>query len=559
MKSRIHYQTFVISVSLGKGCYRHLKISGRETLEELSDSILWAFRFDNDHLHTFFMNNKIWDTSACYSSPYAEDGCPSTAKHTIQSVGLQVGQKFVYLFDFGDEWRFDCKVLKILDEDTKETELIRIRGKAPEQYPDYEEEDAEDYPEEKDYSEMLNGLTELPVPVPDSLYDTAFRFKSLKLWKKLHDNQIFAVQLSNGEIGYCTVMGALGQHLALGLYIGEEGYRTYYKIADITGDTSESDYFEHSMSQNCLQCSFENKDNMPDAEISSVQAYVKAHNMHLRGANSFPSMICMKPYQMPWFIKDEKDYVLLEEALKAGIEVAEKLKSHNPEELGFSIFSDEIPLLVPEKDGFIWKSCHVPEIMPEVFASPVLSDELTEQIKALKKVNKLECKIIHIRKPVQDSPEEPPYFPAMLLALETRNDRFLKNQPVKQYAGNESAVLEDFALNLIAAKRVPKSISVVDNRTEALLSKFCEVCDIKLNRVKDFTKLHETEAGINGEESVSGSFGRFMQMVDTVQMLSEEALTQFPQEFRDMFMDMAKSGLLPPETVEKMKKAWNIS
>ena len=81
---------------------------------------------------------------------------------------------------------------------------------------------------------------------------------------------------------------------------------------------------------------------------------------------------------MPWFIKDETDYVLLEEVLRAGIEVSEKLKSHKPEELGFSIFSDEIPLLVPEQDGFIWKSCHVPEIMPEVFASPVLSDELTE-------------------------------------------------------------------------------------------------------------------------------------------------------------------------------------
>ncbi|MBR7085519.1 MAG: hypothetical protein IKI37_10155 [Oscillospiraceae bacterium] len=552
MKSRIHYQTFVISVSLGKGCYRHLKISGRKTLEELSDSILWAFDFDNDHLHAFFMNNRAWDDTACYSSPYAEDGCPTTDKHTLQSVSLKAGQKFLYIFDFGDEWHFECKVLKILDEDTKETELIKSQGQAPEQYPDYEEDDF--YEEEPD---SFKELTELPVPVPDSLYDTAFRFKSEKLWKKLYDNQIFAVQLSNGEIGYCTIMSALGEHLALGLYIGEKGYQTYCNIADITRDKSESDYFEYSISQNCLQCSFENKNNMSDAEISSVQAYTKAHNIHLRGANSFPCMICVKPYQIPWFIRDEKDYVLLEEALKAGIAVAEKLKSHKPEKLGFSTFLEEIPLLVPEKDGFIWKSCHVPEVVPEVFTSPVLSDELTEQVNALKKVNKLECKLIHIKKPVQDSPEEPPYFPAVLLAMETRNDRFLKNRPVKQYAGNEASVLEDFAMNLIAAKRVPKSIAVTDDRTEALLSKFCEACDIKLNRVKNFTKLRQTEENINGRES--GSFGRFMQMIDTVQMLPEEALKQFPQEFRDMFIDMVKAGLFPPETVEKMKKAWNFS
>jgi len=558
MESKIHHQTFIISVSLGKGCYRHLKISGRETLEELSDSILWAFDFANDHLHAFFMNNKAWDDTACYSSPYAENDCPSTDEHTIQSVGLKVGQKFLYLFDFGDEWHFQCKVLNILDEDTKETELIKIKGKPPEQYPDYEDDDNEVDNEEAEDFEVMNELQELLIPVPDSLYETAFQFKSLKLWKKLHDNQIFAVQLSNGEIGYCTVMGALGEHLALGLYIGDKGFHTYYRLATIPEDISENDYFECSISQDCLQCSFENKDDMPDAEISSVQAYVKAHNMNLRGANSFPSMIGMKPYQMPWFIMDEKDYGLLEEALKAGIEVAEKLKSSKPEKLGFSSISNEIPLLVPEKDGFLWKTCHIPEIKSEVFASPELSEELTAQVNALKKVNKLECQLIHIQNPVQDSPEEPPYFPAMLFAMETRNERFLKNQPVKPYSGNESEILEDFALNLIATKSVPKSISVIDDRTEALLSKFCEACDIKLNRVKNFKKLQRAVSNLSGDE-INNSFAQFMQMVDAVQNLPEEALQQFPQEFREMFLDMAKQGLLPPETVEKIKKAWNLS
>ena len=554
MKSKIHYQTFIISVSLGKGCYRHLKISGRETLEELSDSILWAFDFDNDHLHAFFMNDEAWDDTACYSSPYADDGCPTTDKHTIQSVGLEVGQKFLYLFDFGDEWHFECKVLNILDEDTEEIEIIKSHGKAPEQYPDYDG----DYDEESRDFEVMNELQELPVPVPDSLYETAFRFKSLKLWKKLHDNQIFGVQLSNSEIGYCTVMGALGEHFALGLYIGDKGFQTYYRIATSSEDIPESDYFEYSVSQDCLQCSFENKDNMPDAEISSVQAYAKAHNMHLRGANSFPSMMCVKPYQMPWFVTDEKDYGLLEEALKAGIEVAEKLKSSKPEKLGFSANFDEIPLLIPDKDGFIWETCHIPEIAPKVFAVPVLSDELVQQVKALKKVNKMECKLIHIQKPAQDSPEEPPYFPAGLLAIETRNERFLKNTPIKPYSGNETEILEDFALNLITAKRAPKSISVIDDRTEALLSKFCEACDIKLNRVKNFKKLQDVISNLNGGASDDG-FTQFMQMVNAVQTLPKEALEQFPQEFRQMFMDMAKEGVLPPETVEKMRKAWNLS
>ena len=552
MKSRIRYQTFVISVSLGKDCYRHLKISGRKTLEELSDSILWAFDFDNDHLHAFFMNNKAWDDTACYSSPYAEDGCPTTDKHTLQSVNLRAGQKFLYIFDFGDEWHFECKVLKILDEDTKETELIKSQGNAPEQYPDDEEED---FYEEKSYP--LKELKEMPVPVPDSLYDTAFKFKATKLWKKLIDTQIFGVQLSNQEIGYCSIMGALGEHIALGLYVGEEGFKTYYRLATMPEDISEKDYFEYSVSQNCLQCSFENKDDIPEAEVISVQTYTKSHGIRLRGANSFPSMICVKPYQIPWFIRDEKDYALLEEALKAGIEVAEKLQSSKPEMLGFSKNAEELPLLIPEKDGFTWKTCHIPEIAPEVFVSPELNAELTKQIKALKKVNKLECTVTHMHEPIQDTPEETPYFPAVLLVMETKNEKILHLHPVKQYTGNELTILEELAQNLIAEKCAPKSISVVDDRTEALLSKFCEACGIKLNRVKKFTKLHYAEEELNSKEFFE-TFANFANLIHLIESIPEENLKQIPPELRTDFLQIMKEDLLPPETVEKMKKAWNI-
>ena len=60
MKARIHIpkKTYIISVSLKKGCYRHIQIASDKTLDELSQAILSAFDFDNDHLHAFFMDNK---------------------------------------------------------------------------------------------------------------------------------------------------------------------------------------------------------------------------------------------------------------------------------------------------------------------------------------------------------------------------------------------------------------------------------------------------------------------------------------------------------------------
>ena len=123
----------VISVSAGSGCYRHLKISDQTTLEDLGDAILEAFDFINDHAHAFFMNNRPWTEDNCYYAESVDEDNEyrHTCDYTIKKARLHVDQKFVYVFDFGDDWRFRCRVLKILDEQTEFPEVIRSKGEAP--------------------------------------------------------------------------------------------------------------------------------------------------------------------------------------------------------------------------------------------------------------------------------------------------------------------------------------------------------------------------------------------------------------------------------------------
>ena len=49
----------------------------------------------------------------------------------------------------------------------------------------------------------------------EKMYELAFQYKSTKLWQQLYDDELFAVQLEDGEIGYCSIMGELGDHIAL--------------------------------------------------------------------------------------------------------------------------------------------------------------------------------------------------------------------------------------------------------------------------------------------------------------------------------------------------------
>ncbi len=110
------------------------------TLEDLSDAILWAFEFDNDHGHAFYLDNCLWSDTACYLDCRMDED--DAYLHTCDaSINLlSIGQKFKYLFDFGDSWEFDCQVLRTM-EDCDEIELIRVHGKAPEQYPDWDDEE----------------------------------------------------------------------------------------------------------------------------------------------------------------------------------------------------------------------------------------------------------------------------------------------------------------------------------------------------------------------------------------------------------------------------------
>ena len=44
----------------------------------------------------------------------------------------------------------------------------------------------------------------------DMLYDVAFRYKKSGLWKKLWDNEVFAIRLDGDETGYVCIMGGTG-------------------------------------------------------------------------------------------------------------------------------------------------------------------------------------------------------------------------------------------------------------------------------------------------------------------------------------------------------------
>lgn len=136
--------SYIISVSQRKGCYRHIRIAATATLYKLHQAILDAFEFEDDHEHAFFMDNRAWSDTDCYFSTKTHPGERVTRRCTLAKLGLSKGDQFKYLFDYGDEWIFQCKVLGQVEELTARPVVVRSVGMPPEQYPDWDVEEWED-------------------------------------------------------------------------------------------------------------------------------------------------------------------------------------------------------------------------------------------------------------------------------------------------------------------------------------------------------------------------------------------------------------------------------
>ena len=123
-------KSLVLSISARTGCYRHIQIGENATLFVLHEAILDSFEFFDDHMHAFFMNNRAWDREAEFVCPGGDlDSARGFSdKVKLSKFNLRKGDKFLYIFDFGDEWRFQIRILRVIDGLTKSPVILKSVG-----------------------------------------------------------------------------------------------------------------------------------------------------------------------------------------------------------------------------------------------------------------------------------------------------------------------------------------------------------------------------------------------------------------------------------------------
>ncbi len=125
---------YVFKVSWGK-IWQRIAIPGGMDLDSLSAGILRAFEFSSDHLYYFSYKNRFGALVRIYHPQMDEP--PWATGVLIGELPIKVGTVMTYLYDFGDQWKFDVKLERIDPIDSKITKptILEAHGESPEQYP----------------------------------------------------------------------------------------------------------------------------------------------------------------------------------------------------------------------------------------------------------------------------------------------------------------------------------------------------------------------------------------------------------------------------------------
>jgi len=128
-----------------------IEMRADQTLHDLHHAILDAADFDEDHLYSFYMSGQAWDEATEYSrGPDARH----SSNERISNSPLRMKQRFLYLYDYGDQHEFDVQIIATSAETPRGRypKVVERHGKMPPQYPDWDE-NGEDFDDDFEFED----------------------------------------------------------------------------------------------------------------------------------------------------------------------------------------------------------------------------------------------------------------------------------------------------------------------------------------------------------------------------------------------------------------------
>lgn len=325
--------------------------------------------------------------------------------------------------------------------------------------------------------------TSLSILEWEGVYKAAIEFRRIEPWQWMEDTDLFGVRNpENGEIGYCCVVGSLGEFFGLIVNLGREGLDVYLKTQ--AGEVSPQD--DDVIYQNkALVASFGDRRSLqkPDLDV------VKRLGLKFKGATSWPSFQSHQPGYYPWYL-NRKEVLFLTLCLQQATAVALRFKTNK--NLFRSSRKNHFFVRVAEKQGgqLTWRDEWLPPsppLEPEI-ETPILDELRLQRIKknAFQSNEIWEVDSFHVPVPIKEGKK--PFYPRVLLVVDQNSGIVLVShlEDPERYR----AEFQNQMLKLIEnLKAVPREMMIRDRELFRLLDPIASKMGFALTAVKRFKEL----------------------------------------------------------------------
>jgi hypothetical protein len=303
------------------------------------------------------------------------------------------------------------------------------------------------------------------------LYGLAEKVKELAPWKWMQEVDIFGAQEpKSGEFGYVSVMGMLGKHLSVAVYLGRKGLAGFWDMQNMGNRLTP----EFALQVPQLQVSFENRDFLS----ADDRKIIKQLGLKYRGAQSWPQFRSYRPGCFPWRL-ETAEAELLTCALEQLLNVAPRFKG-NPD-----LFKREADddYLIRVKNNDHWEDVRLRVALEEEKSIDLMMN--MEALNALKRAMPgkmiLEADLFMTLNPVQDKRDERPYFPFLLMLAERDSGYILAAELLRPLPSIDAMMgaIPAIVTEILANNYPPKEILVKDPMLSLLLQSVGKVAGFK--------------------------------------------------------------------------------
>jgi len=171
------------------------------------------------------------------------------------------------------------------------------------------------------FERELAGEPPLRWDTAREVHALSMRFFGLRPWLMLDETQLVLIEDASGQRHACSVMGELGEHTALAVYIGAQGCEFFHVMHSRT-ELSAGEFYalQHSVS---AYFDWPSELTKPDREFLRAFGYTRSKGQFV------PIFRTIRPGYHPWYIT-QGEGELLAEGLRATLALVELLKNDPP-------------------------------------------------------------------------------------------------------------------------------------------------------------------------------------------------------------------------------------